>query len=176
VFGVFGVEMKTKTNLLIDLSILVAFLIAFEPAITGIEIHEWLGLAFFFTLLIHLILHWRWVVNTTVRLFTKMSLRNRINYMVDFVIFISFIALNLSGLMISKFVLQKLGIILPHGGTWKQIHALAADVTVYLVSLHFALHWNWVAAMIKNHLIQPIQRLLTPSNKLAPRPVEIDRN
>ena len=168
--------MKTKTNLLIDLSILVGFLIAFEPAITGIEIHEWLGLAFFFTLLIHLILHWKWVVNTTVRFFKKMSITNRINYVVDFLIFVSFITLNLSGLLISKFALQKLGIALPHNGTWKQIHTLAADVTIYMVALHFALHWNWVAAMSKKHLIQPVRKLPASSNKFASQPVKIDRD
>lgn len=168
--------MKTKTNLLVDLSILVGFLIAFEPSITGMEIHEWLGLALFFTLLVHLILHWQWVVKVTLRFFKKMSLSTRINYLVDFLIFLAFITLNLSGLLISKFALQKLGIDLPASSAWRQIHSLAADVTLYLVALHFALHWNWVFTAIKCHLIRPVRRLITGSKKLEPEPVRIERD
>ena len=168
--------MKTKTNLLIDLSILLGFLIAFEPDVTGIEIHEWLGLTLFFTLLVHLVLHWQWVVKVTLRFFKKMSLNIRINYLVDFLIFLAFITLNLSGLLISKFALQKLGINLPRNGAWKQVHTLAADVTLYLVALHFALHWNWVFAAIKSHVVQPIRKLITGSKKLEPEPVKIGRD
>ncbi len=38
--------MSQKTNLLVDISILAGFLVAFEPSLTGITVHEWFTLAF----------------------------------------------------------------------------------------------------------------------------------
>jgi hypothetical protein len=167
-------DMKAKTNLLLDSIIFLAFLVAFEPHITGTQIHEWLGAAFFLTLLAHLILHWKWVVNTLSKFFKKMTWSNRINFGVDFFVFLAFIVLNLSGLMISKFLLQSLGINVTGGGSWKQIHSLSADVTLYLVALHFALHWNWLVAAVKNHVIRPASGLFMGSRKLEPQPVRND--
>jgi hypothetical protein len=34
--------MTAKTNLIVDTLILITFLVAFEPSLTGIAIHEWL--------------------------------------------------------------------------------------------------------------------------------------
>ena len=56
---------KTKTNLLIDLTIFLVFLAAGEPAITGLPIHEWLSVAFIAALITHLVLHWDWIVSIT---------------------------------------------------------------------------------------------------------------
>jgi len=36
---------KTKTNLLVDILILLVFLIVYEEKATGTAIHEWLGTA-----------------------------------------------------------------------------------------------------------------------------------
>ena len=36
--------MKNKTNLLLDIGVFAAFLIALEPGLTGIAIHEWLSI------------------------------------------------------------------------------------------------------------------------------------
>jgi cytochrome b len=168
--------MKTKTNLLIDSIIFLAFLLAMEPRITGEQIHEWLGAAFFLTLLVHLILHWKWVVNTVGKFFKKMALSSRINLIIDFLIFIAFITLNVSGLMISKTLLSSLGISLAHGGSWKQIHSLAADVTVYLLAIHIALHWKWVSSAFNLHILKPSMRLFERPEKLEPVPVPIDRD
>jgi hypothetical protein len=166
--------MKAKLYLLLDSIIFLAFLIAFEPHITGEQIHEWLGSAFFLTLLTHLILHWKWVVNTVSKFFKKMTLNNRINFLVDFLIFVSFVLLTFSGWMISRFMLPTLGISVPMGGEWKQIHSLSSKATLYLVALHFALHWNWAVESFKHHVEQPIARMLRPQPKLAVVPVKID--
>jgi Cytochrome B561 len=168
--------MKTKINLLVDTLIFVGFLAAFEPRMTGENIHEWLGIAFFVTMLVHLILHWKWVVTTSTRFFGKMSLETRISYFVDFLIFLAFLTVNLNGLMISRSALQTFGIRLSGGGSWRQIHSLSAQVTVFLVAIHFALHWNWVVATVKLHIGKPLLGLFRPAKRLEPDPVRIEND
>lgn len=168
--------MKTKIYLLLDSIIFLAFLIAFEPHLTGVQIHEWLGTAFFFTVLAHLILHWKWVVNVVKRFFKKMTLSNRINFIVDFLIFVAFVMMTFSGWMISKFMLPALGVNTFSGGSWKEIHSLSAQAALYLAALHFALHWNWIVESIKFHVIRPVASRFNPVPKLEPQPVRIERD
>lgn len=168
--------MKTKIYLLLDSVLFLAFLIAFEPHITGTQIHEWLGTAFFFTVLAHLILHWKWVVNMIKKFFARMTLSNRINFIVDFFIFLSFVVMTFSGWMISKFMLPTLGIDVPAGGLWKQIHSSSAQAALYLTALHFALHWNWMVEAFKHHVISPVAKIFKPAPRLEPQPVRIERD
>jgi hypothetical protein len=125
---------------------------------------------------VHLILHWKWVVSTSARFFWKMSLETRLSYFVDFLIFVAFLTVNLSGLLISRSALQTLGIQLPSGGNWRQVHSLSAEITVYLVALHFALHWDWIVATTKLHIGKPLRNLFQGSKRLEPVPVRIERD
>jgi cytochrome b len=168
--------MKTKVNLLVDALIFLGFFAAFEPRMTGENIHEWLGIAFFITMLVHLILHWKWVISTSTRFFGKMALGIRISYIVDFLIFAAFLTVNLSGLLISRSALQTLGIQLPSGGNWRQVHSLFADITVYLVAIHFALHWDWIMAMMKKYIGKPLKNLSRGTKRLEPQPVRIEQD
>ena len=64
--------MSQKTNLYVDIAILVGFLVAYEPALTGVAVHEWLSLAFASAVILHLLLHWDWVVQVTLKFFRKL--------------------------------------------------------------------------------------------------------
>ncbi|MEI7848867.1 MAG: hypothetical protein WCK35_23905 [Chloroflexota bacterium] len=50
---------STKTNLVLDLTIFTAFLVASNPRITGNSIHEWLGISFAAAIITHLLFHWQ---------------------------------------------------------------------------------------------------------------------
>ena len=65
---------QTKTNLLVDIAIFAAFLIALDPHMTGIAIHEWLSIALAATIVAHLLLHWKWLVQVTRRLLKRLRL------------------------------------------------------------------------------------------------------
>ena len=49
----------------LDVALLLGFGVAFTFSFTGLTIHEWFGLEFGLALLVHLTLHWDWVVRTT---------------------------------------------------------------------------------------------------------------
>ncbi|MCE1253966.1 MAG: DUF4405 domain-containing protein [Anaerolineae bacterium] len=150
-----------KTNLLIDLGILSAFLVATQPHLTGTSIHEWLSLALTATLIIHLLLHWDWIVNVGAQYFKKLLHVSRLKFFIDLLLLVSMTTLILSGILISRTLPELLGFQLNAARSWKQIHSLSSDISLLLVALHFALNWNWVAGMSNKYLISPIRRLFT---------------
>ena len=66
--------------------------------------------------------------------------------------FVDITTIILSGLMISESALPALGIALSHSGSWRMLHTLSADLFLILVGLHIALHWQWIASMVKRLL------------------------
>lgn len=146
---------KTKTNLLIDTTIFVIFLLAGEPAITGLPVHEWLSLAFIAVLITHLVLHWDWIVSITLTFFKRFFHETRFNYLVDFLVFLSFITVMLSGLLISRTVFPFFGIQVQVSHAWRQIHSLSADATLLLIGLHFSMHWKWIVNAIQRYILIP---------------------
>jgi hypothetical protein len=103
-------KMKNKTNLLVDLGIFIAFLLAMEPRITGETIHEWFSLALAVTIIVHLLFHWDWIINVAKKYFVKLWHTSRLNFFLDAFLFIGFNTIILSGIIISKSVLPLLGI------------------------------------------------------------------
>jgi uncharacterized membrane protein YhdT len=148
-----------KTNLFVDLGIFAAFLIAFEPGFTGVPIHEWLSMALAATSIVHILLHWRWIVTLTVTFFRKMLHSSRLDYVVDALLFAAFTAVMLSGLLISESVLPFFGLHAVRQPVWRVLHTASANLTLLLVGLHFALHWNWTVNAFGRILIRPVRRL-----------------
>jgi hypothetical protein len=152
--------MSNKTNFILDITILIAFIVDYNVHLTGNAIHEWLGVAFAAAIILHLLFHWKWIVNITLQYFKKFFHRSRLDYMVDLLFFIAMTGAIFSGLMISKDVLAALGINLGEVNfAWKSIHKLTADASLILLGLHFALHWKWVVATVGRYVVTPVANL-----------------
>jgi Domain of unknown function (DUF4405) len=164
--------MSSKIHLIVDTIALVAFLIVFEPLMTGLAIHEWLSLALAGVLIVHILLHWKWVTSVTTRFFKRLSHSSRINYVVNALLFVVFTVVVFSGLMISETVMPFLGFQTRHAQIWRALHTLSADLTLLLVGLHFALHWRWVANAIWRFVFAPIWQLFG-RHKLEPSGVTV---
>ena len=145
----------TKVNLFLDAAIFVAFLLALDPRLTGIAIHEWLGLAGAAAVVVHLLLHWEWIVGVTRRFLGRTSGAARLNYVVDVLFFIDLVVISLSGLMVSQALLPLLGLAAPGGAFWLVAHALSADLAVVLVAVHAALHWKWIVNAVRRYVLRP---------------------
>lgn len=147
---------STLRNLIVDVTIFVAFLVATDPRATGQTIHEWLGLAFGVGIITHLLLHWKWIVNVVRRFFTRLPGQVRINSILNSLLFIAMTLIIFSGLMISKVVLSTFGLTGQPDGIWRVVHHTATNAAVIIVGLHVALHWKWIVDAIKRYTWQPI--------------------
>lgn len=171
--------MSAKTNFWLDAAIFAGFLIAFEPGLTGIAIHEWLSLALAATLLIHLLLHWDWVAKVTIQFFKKLFHSSRLQYVVDVLLLVAMVTVMLSGILISRSILPFLGLSAAAGNTWRFLHSSSADATLLLTALHFALHWKWIVGTAKRLLHQSGQgasRLSRTSRTLQPAAAPVHEN
>lgn len=166
--------MSIKKNLAIDLTALTAFLIVFEPRLTGETIHEWLALALAGTLVVHILAHWKWVVQVTKRFVGSLRVGVRLNYIVNALTFAAYVAVMLSGILISKSVLPTLGVQGAHDQAWRMLHSLAADAALILTALHFALHWKWLLHALTRIVSAPFKPLLAP-RALAGQPIRKEK-
>jgi hypothetical protein len=143
------------TKLILDVAAFIGFLLALDPRATGIAIHEWLTIAGTAAIVLHLLLNWNWIAGVTRKFFKKVSVKPRINYILNWLFFIDGVVVMLTGIMISEVVLPAFGIRLPEGGTWRQLHTLSADLSVFILALHTALHWDWIVSIFKRYAFKP---------------------
>lgn len=158
-----------KTNFLLDTGIFIAFVVAMEPHFSGVPIHEWLSLALGATIIVHLLLHWKWITGVGRQFFKNLWHSSRLKFVVDVLVFVAFVTVMLSGILISKSALPALGITIAQTSmVWRMLHSLSADAAVLLIGIHFALNWTWVVGMVKRLMIQPLARLVRPKRDVQP--------
>ena len=156
---------QTKTKLWLDIIIFVAFLVTMDPRSSGIAIHEWLSLAMLAALTLHLLLSWDWIINISQRFLGKLGTQNRINYILNWLLFIDGTLLIVSGVMISEVAMPFLGIRLPEGFAWRRLHDMSANLGLLMLGLHTALHWSWIVNTFSRYLVHPVARLFTAKSK-----------
>jgi hypothetical protein len=149
--------MSIKLNFWIDTAIFTGFMIAMEPHFTGETIHEWFTVAAAGTLLVHFVLHWDWFVRLTSRFFVRVFHSSRLNYLIAVAIFLGFLSIMLSGLLISDSFVPALGIRFEARHAWRRIHELASELTLILVAVHVALRWDWIQAAFLRILVEPFR-------------------
>lgn len=153
----------TIFNLVLDIFVFIFFLVANNPRLTGNNLHEWVSLALGAALLVHLLVHWRWVANVVPNFFRKLARTSRLNFVVDLLLLVAFITVSLSGVLISEAVAPALGLAVTRGGVWKVLHSRSADLAFILMAVHFALHWQWFVCVIKRYIFLPIAARIHPS-------------
>jgi Domain of unknown function (DUF4405) len=139
---------RTRLDFWLDALLLVAFTLAYSLGFTGIATHEWLGIGLGVVLLVHVTLHWDWVVRTTVKLLRPGG-RERFIWLVNLLLLVSMTLCIASGILISEVALPYLGITPPASSFWRQMHDTTATITLILVPVHAALRWRWIVGMVR---------------------------
>jgi len=139
---------RTRLDFWLDGLLLVGYTFAYSLGFTGIAIHEWLGIGLGVVLLVHLTLHWDWVIRTTRKLFRRAG-RERFVWLVNLLLLLSMTLCIGSGILISEVALPGLGITLPARSFWRQMHGTTATLTLILVPVHAALRWRWVVGVAR---------------------------
>ena len=140
---------SNRTKLFLDIALFVAFLITMDPRFSGLAIHEWLSIAAAATVIVHLLLSWSWIVNVTRRFFAKATNGARVNYVLNWLLFIDGILIMLSGIMISESAMPALGIVLPMNFAWRRLHDMSANLSLLIMGVHLAMHWTWIVTTFK---------------------------
>lgn len=145
---------SNKLNLFLDTAIALAFVVTMEAHFTGIHYHEVLGVAIAVVFLVHLILHWRWVMGVT-KQFMQTPFRMheaRFKYVLNLAVLIVIAVSIVSGIMISS----TLGFTLPLDprvyNDARYLHIGSSGLSLLLIGLHIAVDWKWIIVNTKKFL------------------------
>ncbi|MFC1875283.1 DUF4405 domain-containing protein [Chloroflexota bacterium] len=132
------------------------------PRYLWVEYHAWISVILASIVLIHIIIHWKWIIEITKRIIKHIRERRKNiteRYITVSTLFILFTFQVFSGCVI--------WLILPRGAddyvemiagigrtfwwlqrdVWSDLHAWVAAINLALVVLHIALHWRWIVSM-----------------------------
>ncbi len=155
--------------MVLDCTLFMAYLIAMAPRFSGLPVHEWLGVAFAAAIVTHLLLHWDWIINTTKRIFNAaLHQKQRVNYLLNLLLFIDVVLISLSGIMISRAALPALGLQVQAAFAWRGLHTLSANVALILLGTHIALHWQWIGNTFNRYVFAPIELRFKPMQPARP--------
>jgi len=153
---------KQQRNWLIDAALFGGLLLAFWMELTGVEVHQWLGVAIATGAGYHLITHWAWVKSVTARFFSQTSEQARQYYLVDAAVLIGLAAITVTGLVISTW----LNLTLSNFAAWKSLHVIASICTLLAVVVKIGLHWRWIVSTARRYVLP--KAASAPEVKAAP--------
>ncbi|MFN8530501.1 MAG: DUF4405 domain-containing protein [Anaerolineae bacterium] len=143
-----------KINLFVDLAIALAFAVEMEVHFTGLPIHELLGLAFLLAIVVHLILHWQWIVNITKTFFAKLLHDSRLNYVLNVALFIDLLVIMVTGVLISRTLGFRLASEDLTGSLLQPLHLFSSHLILILTGVHIGLHWKWIVTNGGKYLLR----------------------
>lgn len=146
-----------KINWLLDVAILLGFLVSFFLNLTGLAVHQWLGVAVFLGITLHLVNHWAWVTSVLSKFFKKTSGRAKVYAVIDGLLLYGFIIIIQTGLVISTW----LNLNLTNYEVWLDIHIYASISTLLLAVFKVGLHWRWIS--------KTASKIFNPVPKLSPQ-------
>lgn len=135
---------KVRLNVYLDLLLTGMFIIEMEEHFTGLALHELLGLTFAVAFILHIILHWDWVVSITRTFFRKLLHESRLNYVLNVILFADMAFITISGILISRTLGLNLSLGQEFQRTLKMLHMVGAELVLIIVALHVAMHWKWI--------------------------------
>ena len=131
---------KQKWNWMTDAVLLVGVLAAFFLDLTGLPLHQWLGVAVGLLAGYHFLLHRDWVKSVTLRFWGQTSKQAQRYYVIDASLMFGFAAILVTGLMISSWF----ALPLENYAAWRDAHVAASIITLLVVAGKIGLHWRWI--------------------------------
>lgn len=139
----------------LDVALFAGFLFLLSPRLTGLAVHEVLGMAFSLILLVHLLIAWPWISAVAKRVFASADRGMRVSYLLNGLLFVLVIIELVSGLAISQVVLPFAGVNTINDGSWRALHNQTLNWTMLVVGLHIAMNWRWVLSALHMPRISP---------------------
>jgi hypothetical protein len=136
---------KNLLKWLVNTILFFIFLAAYFLDLTGLNLHQWLGLLAGIFVCLHLINHRQWVKAVTQRFFHSTNGISRLNYLLDASLAIGIAAITISGLIISTWF----GVSGSAFEVWRFLHVLISIASLVILLVKLALHWKCIAGTFK---------------------------
>jgi hypothetical protein len=146
-------QWRLKTTFWLDVTLLVSVCVLQTVRFTGLVIHEWLGLAVIAMVLAHLLFSWSWIATQSRRFFTMQSTRERINYLLNLILFVVVTAAIFSGILVSQKAIPILTGAKPPPGMdwrWDWLHTQFGGAVLVFAGFHVAINLDWLFAAVRN--------------------------
>ena len=140
--------MDAKKHVAIDLVALAVYLVAANPALTGVGAHEWIGLGVLAVFVAHCAVHADWAASVAKGAGAS-SWGARANLALDALILAAFMVVVVSGACISGSMLPMMGLYSEGYFFWDPLHAIAAKALLALLLVHVVVHWKWLVGLMK---------------------------
>jgi hypothetical protein len=139
-----------RPRLVVDLVLTIGFVMLMSVPLTGLPLHEWIGIGLMLVVLVHLLSQWDWTMATSRRLLGTLTGRLRFTYVLNWALLVAVTLVMVSGLAMSEAALPRLGIVLPHQQFfWRPVHTLSANAILVLSGIHVGLNWRWVTNSLR---------------------------
>jgi predicted ferric reductase len=135
----------------LDVALFVALVVLLSPRLTGLSVHEWLGLIFALPVLVHLLLAWPWIATATRRVSSPAHRRDTVNTMLNAAFFVTSSVVLISGLVISQVTLPWLGVSTIDDRVWRSMHNHWTTWMWLSASAHIAMNWRWILTAALKH-------------------------
>lgn len=145
---------KTKVNLFLDITLALAFVLALEEHFTGMNLHELIGVGMGVGIIVHIILHLKWIVSTMRRFFSKMFHESRLNFVINILTFVDLAVIIVTGIGISRTLGLEFGFDPSLSHSLEQLHKQASTFSLMLIGLHVGMHWKWIASNVRRYILR----------------------
>lgn len=162
---------RARYNWIIDAILFTGFIPLFFVDLTGVELHQWLGIAGVLLALYHLLEHWDWVEAVSRRFFGRTTWKARLYYLVDAALLLGFVSILVSGLTISSW----LSLSFENLPAWIDFHITTSMITLFILTLKIAVHWRWIVKTARGIIPRPATPTTTRP-ALRPLAAPIDNN
>ncbi len=154
--------MDLRKALIFDAVVLAAYLLAANPAVTGVSVHEWLGLGALVVVVAHTAMHADYLAETVRHAAHRRGLRLA-KLVLDALLVLAFMACCVSGLMVSGAVLPAFGLYAQGYYFWDPLHAASAKLLLALLLVHVAANWKIALAGLRKK--QPSESAEEPARE-----------
>jgi len=118
------------------------------------DLHTWGGIVMIGIVLIHLVVHWPWVVSMSRKMWNEltrkswsMSKNGRVNLLINVIVAVSFMFTAISGVYFF-FTPERHNALDPmflfSRTTWDLLHTWAGVTLMIAALVHIAIHWKWI--------------------------------
>ena len=159
---------KYHFKLLLDIIMTICFICIMKIKITGMSLHEKLGIIIFVLICTHLILNYKWIKGVSGKLFDKkMKPIIKVSYALNVLLCLLILIIVISGIMISVTIFTQISA--GNREIWANVHKTASLSAFICISILVGLHWKMVMAGFKkmfrikksNKIRTSILRLIT---------------